>query len=397
MSDLIGKTIGSYQLVEMIDESGSSLVIKSFQPSMNRYVALKILKPGEARDPVKAQNFLQYGETAAQIQHVNILPVFESGQEEGIYFRAMPFMENGSLRDNLGLFYDPRQALILIDGINQGLEAIYSRGYVHGNLKPSNIFLDENRHPLLSDFGLAHQHGAAPTPYNSPEQVQGGAVDRRTDVYALGVLLYELLVGQPPPVGVVASPRVKRPDLPENIDRVIYKAMAQNPDSRFQSPAEFRNALDMALRPVAPPVPPAVVQPQATPPPVKQGTNWLAIILGVLLVAIICLCAFIVGPPLYDYLTGSPTEPIPTEPIEPAPTEPVELPPTQPIEPPPTEPIEPAPTEPEGIEPTEPGEPPGGGPPESGLPEACSSIGFVGGAAILGGIVTFRRKRQTIS
>ncbi len=405
MTDLLGRTIGPYQLVEAIDETGAALVYKGFQPSMNRYVALKVLKPGAARDPAIMQAFMQTGELAAQIQHPNILPVYDSGQAEGVYYRATPFIESGSLRDNLGLFYEPRQALILIDGINQGLEAIYSRGYVHGNLKPTNILLDEQRRPLLSDFGLARHPGAAPTPYDSPEQVQGGVVDRRTDVYALGVLLYEVLVGEPPPSGVIASPRARRPDLPESIERVIFKAMAQNPDARFQSPAEFRNALDAALRPVAPPVqpaappPPSAGQPQAAPPPAKKGTNWLAIILGVALLAVLCLCVVLVGPRVLDYVAGRTPEP--TQPIEvtvvlptreerptrePPPTEP-EQPPTEPVEPPPTEPVEPPPTEP--------GEPPDATPPPGGgLPEVCGSVGFLGGAAILGGVVSANRRRK---
>ena len=249
----------------------------------------------------------------------------------------------------------------------------------------------------------------APTPYISPEQVQGGAIDRRTDVYALGVLLYTLLVGEAPPAGVVASPRAKRPDLPESIDRVVFKALAQNPDARFQSPVEFRNALDLALRPVAPTVQPTPVQPaatsQATPPPAKKSTNWMTITLvGVVVVAVVCLCAVALGLVMDGTIarsTPAPTQPIevtvvlptneprPTKPEQPAPTEPPELPePTAPpIEPPPTEPVEPAPTEP--------GEQPDQGlPPSGNLPDLCGSAGFIGGAAILGGVRMTRKRRK---
>lgn len=416
MSDLTGKTIGAYQLVELINESGDALVYKGFQPNMNRYVAVKVLKPGVARDPAKVHTFIQLGEINAQIQHPNILAVYDSGQVEGTYYRAMPYIETGSLQENLGLFYEPRQAFILIDGIVQGLEAIYQRGYIHGNLKPTNIFLDDQRRPLLSDFGLPHSPGTAPTPFTSPEQAQGGVVDSRTDVYALGVLLYTVLVGEAPPAGVVASPRAKRPGLPESVDRVVFRAMAQNPDARFQSPVEFRNALDSALRPVAPPVQPVYAQPQVTqapqtaPKPAKKGPNWLAIILGVALVALLCACAVLLGPRIYNSIAGrtpAPTQPIevtvviptqeprPTVPEQPAPTEPIGPAPTEPVEPAPTEPAEPAPTEPVEPAPTEPGQPPDQGlPPGGNLPDICGSVGFIGAAALLGGVVTTRRRRK---
>lgn len=175
------------------------------------------------------------------------------------------------------------QALGLIAGLTEALEYIQRQGYVHGNLKPSNIFLDENRRPLLTDFGQPQHAGSPPTPYMSPEQVQGGVVDHRSDVYSLGVLLYEMLVGQVPPMGAVASPRAHRPDLPDGVERAILKAMAQNPEARFQSASEFRNTLDAALRPIAPSqqsVPQQPVQTQQPyPPPAKKGSearSWAA-------------------------------------------------------------------------------------------------------------------------
>ena len=100
---------------------------------------------------------------------------------------------------------------------------------------------------MLTDFGLPQRVGVPTNVYMSPEQVQGGAVDRRSDIYTLGVLLYEMLVGEPPPAGSVVSPRARRPDLPQDLEKVIFKAMAQNPDQRYQTAAEFSQALDEAL------------------------------------------------------------------------------------------------------------------------------------------------------
>jgi len=403
MSEFTGKTIGGYQLVEVIDETGTALVYKGYQPTMNRYVAVKVLKPGVAKDPVSVGQFLQQGELVANMQHPNILPVYDTGQEEGVVYRTSPYIESGTLRDRLSEFYDPRQALGLIAGLTEALEYIHRQGYVHGNLKPSNIFLDENRRPLLTDFGQPQHAGSPPTPYMSPEQVQGGVVDHRSDVYSLGVLLYEMLVGQAPPMGAVASPRAHRPDLPDGVERAILKAMAQNPEARFQSASEFRNTLDAALRPIAPSqqsVPQQSVQQQPVqaqqpyPPPAKKGTNWLAIVGGLLLVVILCICAVVFVPQAMEYFTAATPVPateapqevtivVPTK--EPRPTK---EPPEQPTQPPPEQPTQP-PEQPPG-EPGEPDAPPGGG-----LPDICGSGGFAGGFVLLGSVLATRRRRRS--
>jgi serine/threonine protein kinase len=404
MSEFLGKTIGQFQLVELIDESGSALVYKGFQPSLNRYVAVKILKPGTARDPEAVQRFLQFEETATQMDHPNLLPVLDSGQSEGIVYRVTPFVENGTLKDNLSSFYNPYEALNLMKEIVAALEYIHSQGYVHGNLKPTNIFLDPQRRPMLSDFGFRQPSEVTPTPYMSPEQVRGGVVDQRTDVYALGVLLYEMLVGQAPPVGAVVSPRAKRPDLSQQVETVIFKSMAQNPVERFQSAGEFLQALVEALGAPAPAPPPEPVPAPAPVPTVsqsvtvegKKGTNWSAILLAAFLVIVLCVGGYFIYSFLIDS-QGSETEVPPTQgPIEvtvvlptdePRPTrDPGGRPTDEPEQPP-----EEKPTDPPVINPT------GGAgdlPPEEGngpsLP-ICESAGFALGAL---GLVLYRTKRK---
>ena len=174
--------------------------------------------------------------------------------------------------------------LNLIGHITSALEYIHTQGYIHGNLKSSNTYLDFQRNPLLSGIGATLTSAAVPDAYVSPEQAQGSIVDKRSDVYALGVLVYELLVGETPPPGMVVSLRSKRPDLSESIERVILKAMAQNPDQRFQSAAEFQNALQIAvqspLQAGAFPVTPAPAVSQNVQVSQPKGTNWTAIILG---------------------------------------------------------------------------------------------------------------------
>jgi len=387
MSELAGKTIGQYQIIDLLYDKELSFIYKGFQPNMNRYVAVEVLKSNFSQDPIITQAFTQQSEILAQIQHANILPIYDSGQVEGVIYRVLRYVENGILQDRLFEFRDLHKAARLLGGIAKGLNHIHNQGYVHGNLKPSNLFLGEGGIPLLIDFSAPKVSETAITPYMSPEQVQGGVVDRRTDIYALGVLLYEMLVGETPPAGVVVSPRAKRPDLPESAEKIIFKAMAQNPDVRFQSAGEFHRALTAALQPVVPtqasipqPTAPQPVQTSTPPPPAPKKTNWAAIVLGILLVIIICGGIGL----LFGLLRGEGEE----TPVEPtAPPAITEVIPTE--APPPTN--EPEPTQPPENTPEveNPIEPPTDGPE---LPSICGSTGFIGGSFIFGSVFMFRKR-----
>ena len=187
---------------------------------------------------------------------------------------------------------------------------------------------------------------------------------------------------------VVVSARAKRPELPEAVDRVILKAMAQNPDQRFQTAVEFRGALDAALRPVAQPVQPTQTQyqqpaPAPAPAPAKKGTNWVAVVLGGILIVVLCIAAYLVVPGLIGD-QATPTEEPPVEAtLPPAPTEP----PIEPTQPPEVQPTQP-PGETPGIE--QPIERPeeGGGI----LDDICGSIGFIGGALLFAGVLRYKRR-----
>ncbi len=309
MSDLLGKTIGQYQLVELIHEGDRNLIYKGFQPAMNRYVAVKVLSPSLAADQAFVQQFQREMQAIAGLEHPNILPLYDFGQHEGLLYMATRYVEGGTLRDRLSQFYALLSAQGMINSVAKALEYIHSQGMIHGNLKPSNILIDQEGQPLLADFGAFQNIGFATqgNVYASPEQAQGGTVDRRTDVYALGVLLYEMLTGEPPPIGAVPSPRLRRPDLPIEVEKVILKAMAQYPEQRFQTIGEFANALNMALRPQAAPVAqpqPAAPPPQPAPPaPPKRGCPWLIILLGGL--AFLCIIA-VFGLVLSQGLSGGP-------------------------------------------------------------------------------------------
>jgi serine/threonine protein kinase len=395
MTEYLGKTINGYQLIESMFESEDSLVIKAFQPSMNQYVAFRMLKPHLLRDQAAVMRFNQAAELAKRMHHANILPVLDSGQAEGIVYSISPIIEGGTLQTNLGWYHDLDQALMLFQQIDAGMEYIHAQGYIHGNLRSSNTFLDAQRHPLLSDFGFAQPPSSMPNPYLSPEQIQGGAVDRRSDLYALGVLLYEVLVGELPPPGMVVSPRSRRPDLPEAIERLIFKAMAQNPDQRFQSVAEFQQEFQRAVQapvpsvvtPVAPPAPGTISQSVSVEQ--SKGTNWIAIVLGVLLVIIICggISLLVVPRILEGQKTEEVQQPPAVLPTQPPPERPTRPPLERPTQPP----DEPTQEPPQAIQPLPTNEGSPGGPQ---LPDVCGSVGMISGIGILGITWKFNRRRR---
>ncbi len=389
MSDLIGKTIAGYQIIEKIDEGGRAVVYKGFNPAENSYVAVKVLKPEAQNDQTAVASFTKYAQLAAGMQHPNILPVLDSGQEDGANYLVTPFMDSRSAAENLASYADLNQAQAFVSDTIPGLEYIYSQGTVHGNLRPSNILLGVQRQPQLADFGMVASSSAAASPYNSPEQVQGGVIDQRTDVYALGALLYTLLAGKAPDPGTVVNLRGLRPDVPQSVEQVVLKAMAQSPDQRFQTPGEFKNALNTALQPVAPQPAPAPAQP---PPQEKKSTNWTAIALGAALVVIMCLCVAVVGPYVQDYL--NPTQPVSVEPIQPAPEQPpAQEPPAQ--EPPAQEPPAQQPPEQQPPDQGAPEQQPAG---EGGgfeFPSCGGSIGMAGAFALMGGAYSYKRRKRS--
>jgi len=324
MENLVGKTLGQYQLVEIIHQAENT-VYKGFQPALNRYVAVKVLNPARSQDLQFAQQFRQDMQQLVSIEHPNILTIYDYGQAEGVLYMVSRFIETGSLQDRLPPAFEPQQAQTILNQITDALGVLHSRGITHGNLKPSNILIDELGQPVLTDFGYTQGIDAS-TPqenvYLSPEEAQGGQFDQRTDIYALGVLLYHLLIGQPPPVGTVPTPRAVKPDLSPALEKVILKAMAQYPDQRFQSAAEFSYALNAALphqgAPVVAPAPVAVTADAPEPEPEKHsGLGWLltgVVIVGFLLLAGCLLFMLIFNPG--D--GGTPAQPAPT--VTPAPT-----------------------------------------------------------------------------
>lgn len=272
MEDLTGRQLGPYQIVASLGEGGMAAVYKAYHPAMERYVALKILPRHFASDPQFITRFKQEARVVAQLQHSHILPVFDFGEADGYTYLVMPFIKSGTLADLLkGEPLPLEQIRQIVTQVGGALNYAHERGLVHRDVKPSNVLFDESGHFLLTDFGLAKilannetltESGAVlGTPaYMSPEQGLGLASDRRSDIYSLGVILYELVTGRPPykaetPMAVMIKqisdplppPTKFNPDLPEALEAVILKALAKNPEDRYPTAGAMVNAFDDAV------------------------------------------------------------------------------------------------------------------------------------------------------
>jgi serine/threonine-protein kinase len=357
MFNLVGHTLGQYRLEELIHE-GDNDVYKAFQPGMNRHVAVKVLDPALAGYPNFNYQFQQDMQFFASLEHPNLLAIYDFGEQSGWLYQVTRYIESGTLRDRLAQATSPytvQQAQQLIEPIAAALDYLHSKGAVHRNLRPSNILIDTHGQPLLSDFGSSQglDLGRRKDVYLSSEQREGRPVDRRTDVYALGVLLYEMLVGEPPALDAVTAPRLKRPDLPLAVEQVIITAMAQFPDQRYESTRDVSHALEQAAsaQPATPAPPPPAAAPATVPAQTGGRLNWFLI--GGMVVILLLLASLVcAGFSLFSGSDGEPPaseEPPPIEqPIEPpAEDQPVEPPPVeQPVEPPPEEQPEQLPEEP---------------------------------------------------
>ncbi len=276
---LIGKIIGGYQIVEEIGQGGMATVYRAHQISMNRDVAIKILPLQFLHHTASLDRFKQEASIVARLEHRAIVPVHDYGEHEGIPYIVMRYMDGGSVDDLLAKSpVPPGQTLQIIQQIAPALDYAHREGVLHRDLKPSNILLDANEDAYITDFGIARilgtpsnrltTSGVVGTPsYMSPEQAQGHELDGRSDVYALGVVLFEMLTGARPfegetPYSVAvkhvteAPPSIcgVNPRLPRSFDPVLYKALAKNREVRFQTANELAQALQAALesRPITP-------------------------------------------------------------------------------------------------------------------------------------------------
>jgi serine/threonine protein kinase len=265
--DLIGTTFGPYEIVEEIGIGGLATVYRAKQAALNRQVAVKVLASDLARDPAFRERFVRETRAVAQLAHPNILPVYSFGEEPetSLLYLAVQWVDGGSLARLLGQPLEVGASVRIATQIARALDYAHKRGLLHRDVKPSNILLTRDGYPMLADFGIAciagetHLAQTGTSPYMSPEQAQGGEVDQRADVYALGVVAYEMLSGRLPfQVDTAVEPlhqhaftppislRTLRPDLPRALDKAVMRALAHEPGQRCASAAEFADALETA-------------------------------------------------------------------------------------------------------------------------------------------------------
>ncbi|UCC64130.1 MAG: protein kinase [Anaerolineae bacterium] len=270
----IGKTIGHYQIVEHLGRGGMAEVYKAYQPALDRHVAVKILHPFVATDDTFLARFEREARAVAALRHANIVRVFDFGHENDTYYMVMEFVDGQTLKQRLnelraaGQTMSPAEVTKLIVQTAQALHHAHERGLIHRDIKPANILLTSQGDAVLSDFGIARMvestrytmTGVIGTPdYMSPEQGQGMEVDLRTDIYSLGIVLYEGLTGRTPfsadtPLAVIFKhvqdplpmPRSINPDITAAMEHVVIKSLAKNPGDRFASAEKMADALEAA-------------------------------------------------------------------------------------------------------------------------------------------------------
>src|SRR6188474_2452662 len=273
MSDLSGTTLRQYQLIKLIGQGGMAKIYLAYQPSIRREVAIKVMSSPLQESAGSIKRFAQEVEVIAHLQHPQIIPVYDFGEHDDQIYIVMAYIGGGTLAERIdhapnGL--PDQETIRLLDLISKGLDYAHSKGIVHRDLKPNNILMDESNHPYIADFGLAkltegkieltHTMMTGTAAYMAPEIAQSGKSTKRADVYAIGIILFEMLTGKLPfqgetPYKMLSAhihqpvPNIHkfRPDLPEAVQTVMDKVLAKDPVNRFATTSELTNAFKDAM------------------------------------------------------------------------------------------------------------------------------------------------------
>jgi serine/threonine protein kinase len=272
MPELIHKNLGPYRILEMIGRGGMAIIYKAYHPSTDRLVAIKVLLDHRAEDPQTVRRFEHEARMITGLEHGNIVPVYDFGRDGEMLYLVMRYMRAGTVNDLLKRdSLTVADALSILTDVASALDYAHRQNIIHRDIKPNNILVDAGGRANLTDFGLAkvlndsfdltRSGTAMGTPaYMAPEQVAGGEVSARTDIYALGVMLYEMVTGVLPftsdsPMAVammhlrqeLRPARQINPMLPESVEAVIERAMNKEPGQRFTTAGEMAAALTQAV------------------------------------------------------------------------------------------------------------------------------------------------------
>jgi serine/threonine protein kinase len=343
--------INRYEIIAEQGRGGMATVYRAYDPSFDREVAVKILPREFLHDPQFHDRFQREIKTIAQLEHPAIVPVYDVGEENGQPYFVMRYMTGGSLTDWIKQRkFSLEDTACIIERLAKALEYAHSKGVIHRDLKPDNILFDQNGDPFITDFGVAKLEQVASTltgsgiigtpAYMSPEQAQSGQIDARSDIYGLGIILYEILSGKQPyeadtPMGMIVKhitepvPDILQvnPDLPKEVGEVVKKALAKKKEERYATALELARELNLAVFGSER----AQVSPSATrpgkAPTASSKPKWSILVGGfVLLAALASIFVFrsaLFGP---SRPPASATEPVPEGIAQTNPTRSIEVP-----------------------------------------------------------------------
>ena len=267
-----GSSLGRYRVIEQLGRGGMATVFRCHDPNLDRYVAVKVLPSYHTEDPTFVARFTQEAQTVARLSHPNILQIFDFGEDKGFTYIVTELILGGDLQDRLsGEPLPIEEVLDFMGPLADALDYAHGQGIVHRDIKPGNVLLDLDNRPILADFGLARMLASSTrftqasqalgTPeYMAPEQAMGADADNRSDLYAFGVMLYQMLLGQTPfradtPAATLMAhvhkplplPTALNPNVDRRVESILLKSLAKEPQDRFQSAKEMVQALGMTI------------------------------------------------------------------------------------------------------------------------------------------------------
>jgi serine/threonine protein kinase len=299
MANLIGQSLGRYHILEQLGEGGMATVYKAYDTRLESNVAVKVIRTERLAPEIlerALKRFEREAKAVARLAHPNIVRVVDYGEQENQPYLVMQYLPGGTLKQRLGKPMPWIEAAWILAPIARALDFAHRQNIIHRDVKPSNILITADGDPMLTDFGIAKiideeatvdltgTSATVGTPeYMAPEQVIAKSVDHRADIYALGIVFYEMVTGRKPfladtPMAVLFKhvseplPRPKQfvPNLPDEVEKILLKALAKKPDDRYQSMAEFANALDKLQHTPVFPVNPEPAKPVVIAAPVES-------------------------------------------------------------------------------------------------------------------------------